>query len=120
HKALVVGRPLQKKSRESREPYSFRSDERQFAMKEIYKIGMDGPAASAVSHVILEFYELRFGDLPTGRQCAELLEILGMGPFRIQHCYPHGEASGAVHRRRAQLARPSSTPPVPDSNGAAR
>src|SRR4051794_3359528 len=89
-------------------------------MKEVHKIGIGRLAASAVLQVVLEFDKLRFGDLPAGRKRAEFLVVLGMGSFRIQHHWPHGETSGAVHPSQAAPAETSSTPPVPDSNDAAR
>jgi hypothetical protein len=36
-------------------------------MKKVDEIGIGGLAASAVSHMVLEFDKLRFGDLPAGR-----------------------------------------------------
>jgi hypothetical protein len=49
-------------------------------MKKVEKIVKGGLAAGAVSHVVLEFDKLRFGDLPAGRQRAQFLKIL-----MIQH-----------------------------------
>jgi hypothetical protein len=52
-------------------------------VKKVDKLSIRRPAVSTVPHVILEFYKLRFGDLPAGRERAKLSEVFGMRNIRI-------------------------------------
>src|SRR5262245_55746615 len=95
-KPFPVGRVFRKKTWDFRGTGKCRIHEWQLVMKKVNKIGVGRLALFTMLQMILEFYELRFGDLPACCECTKLLEIFRMRTFMIQHRWPLGSIFGGV------------------------
>src|SRR5215831_17589205 len=97
-KPFAVGRIFRKKTWDSGRTRKCWIHKGQLVMKKVNKIGIGRPALFTLLQMILEVYELRFGDLPACSECTKLPEIFRMRTFMIQHRWPLGSISGALPR----------------------